>query len=1159
MREPAPAAGRDVGERFVPRDAPRPAGADSLVAGPKAASDAASRSSALYWAAFFGKTAAVSQLIAAGGDVNEVRWDGNTPLHGAASEGHGGIARMLLDAGAPVAAATASGETPLHGAASKGHGGIARMLLDAGAPVAAATASGETPLHGAASKGRGGIARMLLDAGAPVAAATASGETPLHGAASEGHGGIAKMLLDAGASVAAATASGETPLHLAVRWNEAAVARALIEAGASPTGEYPDRLREKWSIPERGVTHLHVAASRGSPEVAAALIDAGADMEATDAAGRTPLHRAAGGVQKGDGDLANLLATTGQGAAEMHEHGKDGVARLLVEAGANVDATRGDGMTPLHLAASRSRLALAEALLDAGADVDASAAGATPLHVAARRGHLACAELLLRRGAAVDPPRAPGLGSPLLVAIANDWEHVATLLVEHGADANARDENGETAAAIAERERMNGVLVRLLEADGSLRAQDVDPELLAVLLSRAVERDDPDAALRLLDGVDVERLAFAPLHEAAGRGSLRVAEALLDAGYDADVGTALVPAYSPDRDYPLLARAGGAGPFRPLHLAARHESAAVAALLIERGAEIDARDGVGWTPLHYALLEGVERPALRAANLLLEHGADVRAATLVVGWTPLHLAARLGGSRVSSRLDEAGERVWDVAEYADGPDVLRLVRALVERGADANARTRVGGWTPARVAKESDERRRHQRWGLAPGQSSQAVLAALEAAGGRDAGCDGGSTMPVYSFGKGRRVKARAQSRGNGEPECEHDMPFMMPGAAARGPREAAGSFTAPGADERLLLQTAGVRLDTDYYQLASLRDRHGAVHPVAAFDNQTAYHGLCFDRQTETHAAIFAHNHGGDDDGWPKTTYFHYDADAGTLAEAFVEGGLRKPPVGRDEACRWRGKTTGTDSYEDVLEALEKEQAAGPRRFEEESEEASRRRRQAEAASEQGIRADAEALALRALYLESDDLLLDEAGLAELANELAGVLARLNSAYPEFARFPVRRDKPLFGELSVRLRPGFARIVGGVLQDFPLVREEGRPIALRTGHRLFDGLNEKLGLWKIYLYGDSAFLHLHERANVGAAARAYSVLEVVEEAKPREAPWRDSDVEAFRAMDGEGWEIWVYNHWFGPRGREHREVFLFKAEGDAVEHKMGPQVADGS
>ena len=144
------------------------------------------------------------------------------------------------------------------------------------------------------------------------------------------------------------------------------------------------------------------------------------------------------------------------------------------------------------------------------------------------------------------------------------------------------------------------------EAEGTgSPVRDIDPEALVRKLTVAVKHDAADRVLRLLDGVDAEELGFSPLHAAARHGSARVAEALLDAGFDVN-----------------------AGVFKPLHSAAYNESLEVAALLIEHGTDVNASD-FGWTPLHYALLVGRRTdhpgypPGLRTANLLIERGADV--------------------------------------------------------------------------------------------------------------------------------------------------------------------------------------------------------------------------------------------------------------------------------------------------------------------------------------------------------------------------------------------------------------------------------------------------------------------------------------------------------------------------------------------------------
>ena len=747
-------------------------------------------------------------------------------------------------------------------AVAKNDGERVAALLAAGANVNEARYEGVAALHLAAVGGDAAIVAQLLKAGANVhAAAEGTAATPLHMAAANRDSAVAKALLNAGASVAAVTTEGATPLDLAVRLGNVAMARALIDAGAAvnvqPTAQ--------------AVTFLHVAASQGARELAAVLIEAGARLEATDAAGHTPLHHAAERAEEG---------------------GEEGVAQLLIDAGANVNAQDARGLTALHMAVGSNRHVLAESLLDAGANIDArasdSADGVTALHIAAAGGWLDCVGLLLRRGAAVDPLAAAGVGTPLLAAVEKGREHAAAALIEYGADASVKNEQGETAAAIAERKGMTEVLARLGEADEtSGPAGDIDAEVFERQLTRAIERDAPDTVLRLLDGVDAAQFGFSPLHEAARHGSLRVAEALLDAGLDVNAGVT-----------------------KPLHVAARNESPEVAALLIERGAEVNAKDAIGWTPLHYALLRNIRRPGLRAANVLLEHGADVNAATAAVGWTPLHLAAHLGGAHVWSDSDEPSG--WSVAEYGHGPDVLGIVQTLIERGADVGARTRVGGWSPARVAKASDGRR---RYGLDDdGALSRAVRAAIQAAGGKDEGCDDAPMLPTYGGGRAwhePRQRDVAVAAG-----CEFNLSFSVPGAIDAGGRTVAGSFTAPGADEALQFAGIGILDGNRWFDVASLQDRHGTIRPFMAFDRFTDYQGLCLDQETNTHVAVFERSYDGNCCEWVDTAYYRYGEDAGSLVELpFDDVGRQR--TGEDATCRWHDVRPDLEAYEDALSKL--------------------------------------------------------------------------------------------------------------------------------------------------------------------------------------------------------------------------------------------------
>ena len=85
-------------------------------------------------------------------------------------------------------------------------------------------------------------------------------------------------------------------------------------------------------------------------------------------------------------------------------------------------------------------------------------------------------------------------------------------------------------------------------------------------------------------------------------------------------------ALTPAPDDPLIKLVTGGR--TPLHWAASYNSLDVARLLIDRGAEVDARDEDGRTPLHYAA-----RPScLDVARLLIEHGANTDGIDL--SWIP---------------------------------------------------------------------------------------------------------------------------------------------------------------------------------------------------------------------------------------------------------------------------------------------------------------------------------------------------------------------------------------------------------------------------------------------------------------------------------------------------------------------------------------------
>lgn len=140
-------------------------------------------------------------------------------------------------------------------------------------------------------------------------------------------------------------------------------------------------------------------------------------------------------------------------AAIVGDNGR--VRALLADDPSLANRIAPDGFSPLGLAAYFGRLAAAEALLDAGADVNAAAANPSrvrPLHSAVANSDaamaLAMAELLLRRGADVNAAQQDGW-TPLHQAADNDHADLVRLLLSHGADPSARAGKGQTALDMA--------------------------------------------------------------------------------------------------------------------------------------------------------------------------------------------------------------------------------------------------------------------------------------------------------------------------------------------------------------------------------------------------------------------------------------------------------------------------------------------------------------------------------------------------------------------------------------------------------------------------------------------------------------------------------------------------------------------------------------
>ncbi len=337
---------------------------------------------------------ALKEHLRSGGDANAAQGDGFTALHWAAKLGNEDMARVLLAAGADARATTRIGNhMPLHVAAAAGQAGVAEALLAGGAPVSAATATGAEPIHFAAAAGDPKTLDALLAAGADPAATEAQwGLTPLMFAAVRDRVEAIPVLLAAGADpettadvldvVERARLDAEERRawqeELARRRGESGVLQAerpLTATGAEPPPaarprpepdepkpiSYAERVRT-----HGGLTALLLAVREGRTSTALALLDAGAGVNRpAEGAGTTPLLMA---VINGHFDLAMELLARG---ADPTLADAQGATPLYGTINTQWIPKARHPQPADYLRQRTSHLELMQALLDAGADVNA--------------------------------------------------------------------------------------------------------------------------------------------------------------------------------------------------------------------------------------------------------------------------------------------------------------------------------------------------------------------------------------------------------------------------------------------------------------------------------------------------------------------------------------------------------------------------------------------------------------------------------------------------------------------------------------------------------------------------------------------------------------------------------------------------------------------
>ena len=233
---------------------------------------------------------------------------------------------------------------------------------------------------------------------------------------------------------------------------------------------------------DEGNTPLLIASMRGLRGVVELLLAAGANVAAKNEAGNTAVERAQ------NAQTIEVLKAAGATMPEIPDEEKNtllleyakkgltGGVLMALQAGADAnhkDVVDGISNTALHIAAFNGNHALAQAILGAGADVNArNWSSQTALHWAAINGHHALAQALLGAGADVNA-RDSSSETALHWAAINGHHALAQALLGAGTDVNAKNSNSETALHIAARCGHHALAQALLGAGADVSAEDV--------------------------------------------------------------------------------------------------------------------------------------------------------------------------------------------------------------------------------------------------------------------------------------------------------------------------------------------------------------------------------------------------------------------------------------------------------------------------------------------------------------------------------------------------------------------------------------------------------------------------------------------------------------------------------------------------------------
>ncbi|WP_264688716.1 ankyrin repeat domain-containing protein [Wolbachia endosymbiont (group B) of Catoptria pinella] len=374
-------------------------------------------------------------------------------------------------------------------------------------------------------------------------------------------------------------------------------------------------------------TSLHLASEAGEWDKVKLLLDESANIEVQDEFGYTPIFLA---THSGKWSVVELLLNYG---ADIDAQDKEGqtllcfavsgnnldMIQFLVDRGANIEVQDDFGYTPILHAAQSGKWDVVKLLISNGAKFNNEITyQGTPLHFAVQEGNLDMVQFLLDKGTDIEVENTYN-EKPLHIAVKAGRLDILELLLARGANINATDMDGQTPLHLAAKHHRLDVVKYLIEKGANTNAKDKDEK---TPLELAIQENYADI-VEFFKQTQLDK----ELLMAAEKGDLEKVRDSIIRGANVN--------------------AQDSQGWTPLFWAIQNNNFNIVELLLDNSADIKVKDNEAWTPLHWAVQLG----SLDVVERLVERGADFNAST-ADGRTPLDIARDKGYDNVVNYLEE---------------------------------------------------------------------------------------------------------------------------------------------------------------------------------------------------------------------------------------------------------------------------------------------------------------------------------------------------------------------------------------------------------------------------------------------------------------------------------------------------------------------------